>query len=104
MRKLRNVPSTKDNVCHITNFITLFSSPGALSAMASAKALHEVGILLGHNGVGEEGLSIKMGSWEGVGLCVAAGLHFCVVVYAAVGMLGVPSLTSFGRGYVGRRF
>jgi hypothetical protein len=72
--------------------------------MASAKALHEVGILLGHHGMGEKGLSIEAGSWEGVGLCVAAGLHFGVVVYAVVGMPGLPSLTSLGRGYVGRRF
>jgi hypothetical protein len=35
---------------------------GVLSAMASAKALHEVGILLGQHGVGEDGLSIKAGS------------------------------------------
>jgi hypothetical protein len=73
---------------------------GALAAMTSAKAMHEVGRLLGNHGVGEDGIDIKDGSWEGVGLCVAAGLHFVVVVYAACGMPGWPS---FG-GYIGKRY
>ena len=61
---------------------------GALCAMSSAKALHEIGILLG--------------SWEGAGLCVAAGIHFFIVIYAACGMpiFGL----GFGRGYIGKRF
>ncbi|KAF1833080.1 hypothetical protein BDW02DRAFT_580686 [Decorospora gaudefroyi] len=59
---------------------------GALSAMASAKAVHEVGVLLGHDG--ERELVIQAGSWEGVGLWIAAGIHFGVVTYAACGMPG----------------
>jgi hypothetical protein len=43
------------------------------------------------------------GIWGGVGLCIAAGLHFAVTVYAALGMLGTPSL-SFEGGYIGKRF
>ena len=77
---------------------------GALSAMASVKALHEVNILLGQHGVVEDGLSIKTGSWEGVGLCVAAGIHFLIVLYASFGMPGTPNLSGLATGYIGRRF
>lgn len=77
---------------------------GALCAMVSAKALHEIGILLGHHAVGggEGEVSIEAGSWEGAGLCIAAGIHFVIVVYAAIGMPGF-SLGS-GVGYIGKRF
>jgi len=78
---------------------------GALCAMASAKALHEIGILLGHHAVGggEGEVSIEAGSWEGAGLCIAAGIHFVIVVYAAIGMPGF-SLGFGGGGYIGKRF
>ncbi|RYN23020.1 hypothetical protein AA0119_g5789 [Alternaria tenuissima] len=77
---------------------------GALCAMSSAKALHEIGILLGHHAIGggEGEVTIQAGSWEGAGLCVAAGIHFFIVIYAACGMpiFGL----GFGRGYIGKRF
>jgi len=78
---------------------------GALCAMASAKALHEIGLLLGHHAVGggEGEVSIEAGSWEGAGLCIAAGIHFVIVVYAAIGMPGF-SLGFGGGGYIGKRF
>jgi len=61
---------------------------GALCAMTSAKALHEMGILLGHHAVGggEGEVGIQAGSWEGAALCVAAGIHLFVAMYAACGM------------------
>ena len=77
---------------------------GALCAMSSAKALHEIGILLGHHAIGggEGEVTIQAGSWEGAGLRVAAGIHFFIVIYAACGMpiFGL----GFGRGYIGKRF
>jgi hypothetical protein len=72
--------------------------------MSSAKALHEIGILLGHHAVGggEGEVSIEAGSWEGAGLCIAAGIHFAIVLYAACGM---PWFSfGSGMGYIGKRF
>ncbi|KAI0572104.1 hypothetical protein Alg215_09981 [Pyrenophora tritici-repentis] len=68
---------------------------GALCALTSAKALHEIGILLGHQAVGggEGEVIIQAGSWEGAALCVAAGIHLFIAMYAACGMPG------FKRGF-----
>ncbi|RMZ68631.1 Ca2+ regulator and membrane fusion Fig1 [Pyrenophora seminiperda CCB06] len=66
---------------------------GALCAMTSAKALHEMGILLGHQAVGggEGEVGVQAGSWEGAALCVAAGIHLFVASFAACGMPGFRS-------------
>lgn len=75
---------------------------GALCAMSSAKGLHEAGNLLGHHmiGSGEGEVGFQAGSWEGVGLCIAAGIHFFVVFYAACGMPGFS--VGLRKGYTWR--
>ena len=76
---------------------------GALCAMSSAKALHEAVNLLGHHAIGggEGEVGFQAESWEGVGLCIAAGIHFFTVFYAACGIPGFS--VGFSKGHIGRR-